>query len=140
MKGFPDSREPSGPLHRAEATKQPWRSQLAAMHRRQLRRQLAATCTNCLPWFAAFTVLVCLLCLAWHAEPKKEEIQKKMVSDEEKEGFLEAMTHKFLNHHRDAMDEILKAFDYDDKTGKTTWKNSKNVMKELGQPMTDEEL
>ena len=42
-----------------------------------------------------------------------------MVSDEEKEEFLEAMTHKIFNH-RDAMDEILKAFHYDDKTGKTT--------------------
>ena len=132
MKGFPDSHGPSGPLDRAEAIRQPWRSQWAAMRSRQPRR-------NCLAWFAAFAVLVCLLCLAWRAEPKKEEIQK-MISDEEKEEFLEAMTHKILN--RDAMDEILKAFRLfdDDETGKISFKNLKRVAKELGERMTDEEL
>ena len=88
-------------------------------------------------WLAAFAVLVCLLCLAWRAVPKKEEIQK-MISDDEKEKFLEAMIHTTLN--RDAMDEILNAFRYDDKAGKITFKNLKNVAKELGQLMTDEEL
>jgi hypothetical protein len=72
MKGFPDSHGPSGPLDRAEAIRQPWRSQWAAMRSRQPRR-------NCLAWFAAFAVLVCLLCLAWRAEPKKEEIQKMIM-------------------------------------------------------------
>merc|ERR1719492_24971 len=80
-------------------------------------------------------------------EPKKEEIQK-MISDVDDDGsgtigyeeFLKMMTHKILN--RDPKDEILKAFRLfdDDETGKISFKNLKQVAKEMGERMTDEEL
>jgi centrin-2/centrin-1 len=80
-------------------------------------------------------------------EPRKEEV-KRMISEMDKDGsgtieyneFEEMMAAKMAE--RDPREEILKAFKLfdDDNTGKISFKNLKQVTKELGETMTNEEL
>ncbi|RWS23854.1 caltractin-like isoform X2 [Leptotrombidium deliense] len=80
-------------------------------------------------------------------EPRKEEI-KKILEEYDKEGsgkmslenFRILMEKKICE--KDTNDEIMKAFKLfdDDNSGKISFQNLKNVAKELGETISDEEL
>eukprot|EP00922_Rhytidocystis_sp_ex-Travisia-forbesii_P015389 GHVS01022952.1.p1 GENE.GHVS01022952.1~~GHVS01022952.1.p1 ORF type:complete len:198 (+),score=43.45 GHVS01022952.1:206-799(+) len=80
-------------------------------------------------------------------EVKKADVQELMKEyDKGNTGFIdyndfsEIMTHKIAQ--RDPTEEILKAFRLfdDDNTGKITLKNLRRVARELGEPLSDDEL
>lgn len=80
-------------------------------------------------------------------EPKKEEV-KKLIAETDKQGtgkialedFMSAMSTRLAE--KDINEEIMKAFQLfdEDGTGKISFKNLKNVAKELSENLSDEEL
>ncbi|CAN7989018.1 unnamed protein product, partial [Ixodes hexagonus] len=80
-------------------------------------------------------------------EPKKEEV-KKLIAEIDKQGTGKIPLEDFMNvmatrlAEKDINEEIMKAFQLfdEDSTGKISFKNLKNVAKELSENLTDEEL
>jgi len=82
MKGY--SHGQTGPLDRAEATRQSWRSQVVAPHVHPQKKPWH----NRLALLLALLGLACLLKKAWCAGPKKPDIQKMIIKDENLKNFM----------------------------------------------------